>query len=168
MKYIYLDIETTGLMPWYDSRITCICAKTTQGDTFEEVGGTEADLIRKFVTWLKMRSNTDYEIITKNGKQFDIPFILTRSVKGNIDYNIVSFILEYEHFDMQLVTTKWISLGDWAKIYRLPINKTANGFQAIIMWDERRYADLLDYCKQDVLVLEQIHQMYSKLNGCNQ
>jgi DNA polymerase III epsilon subunit-like protein len=26
-KYIVLDIETTGLNPWYGDRITCICAK---------------------------------------------------------------------------------------------------------------------------------------------
>ena len=74
---IVVDIETTGLLPWYGDKVTCICARDSNGDTFSEVNEIESELLDKFIDWLSDKE--DYSWISFNGKQFDIPFIMTRS-----------------------------------------------------------------------------------------
>lgn len=167
MNYIAIDIETTGLMPYYDSQITCICAKDSHGEEFAEVGCDEVDIIKRFLGWLIVRDKGEYMLISKNGKKFDIPFIIARCSKHSFDYKVYMPLLEYGHFDLQLITKKWVSLDDWAKMYCLPIGKLSNGFEAIKMFQERRFDDLVKYCRNDVIMLEQIYKLYKWMQNGN-
>src|SRR3990167_8361317 len=151
MKHIYFDIETTGLEPAYGSRITCICAKDEDGLLFSESKESERDIIKDFVDWLFTRDSKDYKLVSKNGRNFDVPFIFIRAATWEM-FNYVKAIERYLHFDLQAITHKWIGLDDMAKLYGLKTGKNGSGLFAIELWDQRRIPELLSYCKNDVEV----------------
>ena len=160
-KYLVLDIETTGLNPWYGCQITCICAKDSEGKKYDccvqkkDVDIGERNLIENFLNWVSNRM--DHKIITKNGKMFDIPFICTRSIiteaKG------YSGLLEMNHFDLQEITKKRVSLSDMATLFSCE-NKSGDGKKAIKLWFDCNYKELIKYCMQDVEVTEQVYKKY--------
>ena len=156
-KYIVLDIETTGLLPWYGDRITCICAKDSDGDKFTAIRKDERLLVESFLKWLATRNgNNDYLLITKNGKIFDIPFIMARMALMKELTETEKVILNYEHFDLQEVTTKRVSLNDMAKLLKCT-PKSGYGLKAIRLWKEKRYDELKAYCMQDVETTEEVY-----------
>lgn len=110
MAYVVFDIETTGLNPWYGDRVTCICAKDSNGDIFEIAGELEVDIISSFLSWLGERRG--YQLISKAGRSFDIPFLLTRLTIGfdNVDTFSHIMLINFSHFDLQEITNKWIGL----------------------------------------------------------
>ncbi len=166
--YVVFDIETTGLNPWYDDRITCISAKDDEGNWFSEVCNefkNERYCIRKFIFWL--REKEDKLLVTKNGKGFDIPFILSRLSKPSKRIDIIlvlalSVFKKEEHFDLQEITSKYISLKDMAKLFSCE-PKSGDGISAIKLWEEKRYDELKSYCEQDVNVTEQVYLKYKSL-----
>jgi uncharacterized protein YprB with RNaseH-like and TPR domain len=161
-KYIVMDVETTGLCAWYGDMITCICAKTDDGHEFKEAvqeENTEARLIEHFLTWVTLQGN-DVFLISKNGKGFDIPFIQTRMVKLHMPYT--EKLLNYKHLDLQLMTKKWMSLDDMAKLLNCE-RKNGNGIDAIFMFRNGEFKELIEYCMQDVNVTEQVYKKLKSL-----
>jgi uncharacterized protein YprB with RNaseH-like and TPR domain len=168
-KYVVLDIETTGLKSLYGDEVTCICAKDSDGKTFSEVNDEnelyEIDLINKFMAWLKDRNPKKFMMITKNGKMFDIPFIISRLAMNDVFYlNRGLALLKYEHFDLQEITPRRISLDDMAKLLCCE-NKSGTGKNAIKLWEEKNFVLLKAYCMQDVKVTEQVYLQYMKLKN---
>jgi len=102
----------------------------------------------------------DLVLSQKNGKGFDVPFILTRAVDfPDIFPDLRNKLLKTNHTDLQLLTKKWISLNDMAMLLGCPL-KVGTGFGAIKLYQEKRWDDLEGYCKSDVMITEQV---YSKL-----
>ncbi len=157
---IFLDIETTGLNPTYGNRITCICGKT-QTDEFKDLQIEEPILLNNFKDWLSNYSIEDYLLVTKNGKMFDIPFIMTRWSRNN-NWKDLEFLLEYEHFDLHEITKSRVSLDDMTRLYGIE-NKSASGLEAIKFWENKEYQKIIDYCWDDVLITEKIYNIYNKL-----
>ena len=160
MKYIVLDIETTGLNPWYGDQITCICAKAKDGRNTIQYKGmasdlTEKDLLNSFRSWFKIGGFKDYTLITKNGKHFDIPFILARLC---MHYNLGSLhnFIDIKHIDLQETTKKRISLQDMATLLGCT-PKSMTGLDAIKLWKDGHYEELQEYCWQDVLTTEECY-----------
>ena len=75
LPLLIFDIETTGLYPWEGDKVTCICAKTSEGREFKSASEDDAELIKDFNEWLKDLLVSDYVLVTKNGRRFDVPFI---------------------------------------------------------------------------------------------
>jgi len=169
-KYIVFDIETTGLNPWYNDRITCICAKDSEGNIFESSDQKETKIIDSFYSWLEKYRNGDHTLITKNGLGFDIPFILTRfqlyAIKGSCDNGSLK-LLDFEHFDLQTVTKKRVSLSDMAFMYNVE-NKSGDGKNAIKLWKNNKIKDLISYCHQDVFVTERVYLKWNELHLCEE
>lgn len=160
-KYICFDIETTGLNGWVD-KITCICAVDSEGKKFSDYNPNEKEMISNFLNWLNDRPKEEYFFISKNGKLFDIPFIMaTLAMKGPLD-NEHKKLLEYEHFDLQEITYKWIGLNDMAKLLKC---KTKNGLgkDAIKLAKEGKFDELIEYCMNDVYVTEAVYHKYKML-----
>ena len=165
-----LDIETTGLNPWYGDRITCTCAKTENGDSIKIVDRDESKILDKFTGWLcklKFYSNIDnYYFLTKNGKQFDIPFILTRFTilygLAKEDYDDTLDFLKCEHFDLQEVTSKRVSLQVMAELLNCT-PKSGTGSNAIKLWENKEYDKLKKYCMQDVLTTIEVFEKWKQL-----
>lgn len=84
-KHIIFDIETTGLVP-YRNIITCICARDNEGNIFSQHnnGKSEESLIKDFLIWVNQHE--DFQLISANGKSFDIPFLLIRAYINNISF----------------------------------------------------------------------------------
>ena len=153
-----MDIETTGLNPWYGDRITCICGKDSDGKRFGMVHQDELNIINQFLNWVLIdRESEDIFLVTKNGKQFDIPFIMARFTLncGLAPKDIELFLLIYDHFDLQEITRKRISLQAMAELLGCT-PKSGTGMNAIKLWDEGRYDELKEYCAQDVDTTEEV------------
>ena len=167
---IVVDIETTGLLPWYGDKVTCICARDSNGDTFSEVNEIESELLDKFIDWLSDKE--DYSWISFNGKQFDIPFIMTRSCLefglSDDDLKCSYHFLKWNHIDLheelRKLTGKRISLDTAAKLMGCD-SKSGKGKDAIELWRQGRFDELKAYCMQDVEVTWQVYYKYKKLEG---
>lgn len=158
-KYIVLDIETTGLNPWYGDKVTCICAKDSEGKKHNSITtteyGSERDSIRSFTKWIRGHDTWEhYILITKNGKLFDVPFILTREELLERDAQRIIFRLK--HIDLHEVTKKPVSLSEMATLLGCQ-QKTGDGKNAIQLWKDGKYQELQDYCMNDVEVTEQVY-----------
>jgi len=150
LKYICLDIETTGLMPWYGHRVTTICAETEDGEEFALCDSEESTIIQEFYTWLSF-SSTEYFLLTKNGKQFDIPFYLARAAQNFEAEDFLALmetVLSYAHHDLQYVTKNWIKLE--AMAYLLGVGLKKGKDNPITLWANNQHADLIEHCKTDV------------------
>jgi len=162
---VVFDIEATGLTPWYGDRVTCICARDSQGKEFKEVGEEERKLIQSFLKWLRIRTPEEYLLVTKNGLQFDVPFLLARlALTGALNRETGLFLLDYEHFDLHLLTDKWVTLSDMAKLLKCS-PKSGSGLQAIRFWKKRNFAKLKSYCMQDVITTEEVFLKWRGLGG---
>src|SRR6056297_2069835 len=141
---LVLDIETTGLHPWYGDRITCMCAKEiVTGDKFLLCNEDESHILRQFIDFLRKYKHSETMLITANGTDFDIPFILTRITVNKLNIIVpddhITYISKLLHFDIDNdITKKRISLNDIAALYGLG-KKTANGLQAIEWWKNKEY-----------------------------
>lgn len=161
-KTITWDLETSGLNPWYNNCITCICAKDSEGESFSWTieNHTEEILIKEFIMWIRDREH--FTLITKNGKGFDIPFILSRVIQLGLHYEDYSFLLNMRHIDLHLITKKWISLDDMAKLLGVK-SKIGTGLDAIKYYNEKSWEELKDYCMNDVRVTKEVYRKLKEL-----
>lgn len=156
-NYIVFDIETTGLEPWRASKVTCICAKDSDGNVFSEVGASETRIIDRFIKWLDDYEANEWLLVTKGGDHFDIPFICARQIRISHDDKRPPFpLLSFRHFDLsKKLKNKYISLQDMATILGIP-GKLGTGLGAISLFNEGKYDELKKYCLQDVELTEYI------------
>ena len=166
--YIILDIETLGFTPLYYDKVTCVCAKDSDGKTFAKITKSNDDegyLIQNFLNWLSKRPHEKYFLVTANGKQFDIPFLFIRYALrfGYDPLNDLPMIL-YEHLDLQEVTSKKVSLQCMAELLGCT-PKSGTGSNAIKLWKEGRYKELKNYCQQDVLTTEEVFLKWKALHN---
>lgn len=157
MGYIVFDIETTGLNPAFDSIVTCICAKDSEGNIFIDnlANKTETQLINTFLDWLRAEMENNPLMVTCNGIEFDIPFILLRCLKLGI--NPLGLFDVFKQFDIQRVTFKKISLKDMGTLLKCNFLKKESGIDAIKLYQEESFRDLIKYCMNDVNLTEEIY-----------
>lgn len=163
-KYIVFDIETTGLLPWEQDKITCICAKTSDGTTFSKslkkqvMKADDGLLIKDFMDFLdKYPASKGYKLITQYGKGFDIPFILSRLAQQTDHFfdTTLKKIKGYKHLDLKDIDRS--SLKDKAERLNIGITKNGNGKSAIELAKKGKWRELKDYCMQDVEVTERVY-----------
>lgn len=168
--YTAFDIETSNLCP-YQSGITCIVAINEKGQVFKEhvprfnhsnfaTPYDEFKLIRSFMRFLYTQTFTT--LITFNGKNFDIPFLLSRMTEClNFVPQEYIDLKKYKHIDLADTTTYHTKLHSYAEILGVEA-KSGTGFEAISLWKHGQYEELKDYCEQDVRVTIAV---YKKLLG---
>lgn len=161
---IFLDLETEGLSPWFDQKITCICAKDSQNNIFQQSlkDQEENDLIKNFINWILERK--DHTLVFHNGISFDIPFLLTRAVINGFSIPKIDFITRMNYFDTIKIVYKWFKLDELATLYGIK-NKTGNGKLAIQQYQNGDFESLENYCMNDVEITEQVYNTYLKLNN---
>jgi DNA polymerase III epsilon subunit-like protein len=160
--YIVFDIETTGLRAC-ESRITCICAKSSKGDWFKDAELNEVSILKNFNEWLEKRKIDKF--ISANGKDFDVPFILMRSYILNIPFNndFYNLSLKKNHFDIiNDITDKKISLNNLARLYGLNL-KSGNGLNAIDLFNKKDFNALIHYCSNDVRLTEKVFLAFQRV-----
>jgi len=170
--YTAFDLETCSLSPFHGG-ITCIVAINEKGDVFKEYiprvlytnFGSPFDefkLIRSFMRFLYKQTFTT--LLTFNGKNFDIPFLLTRMVElmNNCPQEYLD-LKKYRHLDIAETTTYHTKLHSYAEILNVPA-KSGTGLQAISLWKKEKYKELVDYCEQDVKVTINVYKKLLELN----
>ena len=166
---IFLDIETTGLNPWFGDKVTCICAKTLDNQRiFRECSNDEFKLLNNFDDWINQQSDYDL-LVHANGKEFDIPFLCARMLLLGFSPSwSVRLLTHMRQFDLCTDITYGeygkISLNKLAKIYNVP-QKTAKGTDAIKWFKQSEYQKIEDYCYSDVLVTEAVYLKFLELNN---
>ena len=153
----YLDIETTGLSPWY-CEITVIGIHLCNGAearSVQLVGDEISD-----VSLMEALEGVDV-IYTYNGSRFDIPFISRRL---GIDLAQI-----FPHRDLMYDCWRNNLRGGFKAVERqLGIYrrlKEMNGYQAVRLWwryvndyDENALAILLEYNREDVVNLKTLKE----------
>lgn len=165
-EWIVFDIETLGLDPIHE-QVTTICAIDDNMEKFEMIAHTEKEeisVLSSFITWMLERPQK--VLVSKNGKRFDVPYIIMRTVMSGFHDGLHKQIMIFKdrkHIDIQELTRKWISLEDMATLMRLGSSKTMTGLQAISIWRsanklweqgekeraERLFSSIVDYCTRD-------------------
>lgn len=188
MVEISFDIETTGLHPWQGDRVTAITAVNVDDYSIvfkgftdnlrvedeADIDSNEADLIRDFLLELErtFSKHGDLHLVTKNGRKFDINFLMARysllfnDSNGNIKNGYYPILINDEvgHSDLHDITSKWVSLDDMARMYNLPL-KTGSGKGAIQLWKDHEFADLVSYCLNDSILTAKVYKQYKALGG---
>ena len=174
MNELYLDIETTGLNPYYD-RVTCIGFAFEDDKTIGIIAENEKDILEKFD---ELTKNLEInKVVTWNGDNFDIPFLKVRAKKHNIEFVCgkemsvdarklfpkFSFPYTEQGFFTKVVKVKERepSLNETAEFFNIP-GKLRYGKCAIKLFYKHDWDDLINYCKRDVSILRSI---YKKLKG---
>lgn len=167
-SYLVLDIETTGLSPLYGDEITTICMKYVDGNKkkFYRLVNTDGEikLLNQFID-ATTKINPDL-IITKNGMQFDIPFIYERIARiiPFADSCVPNYFLDKDkQIDLQKIIGKRLTLDELATLYCTKRKKTGTGSNAITLYKERKLKELVKYCMDDVLLTEEIYLKYKML-----
>ncbi len=163
MKYVSFDIETTGLRAAEGCRVTCISAKDSEGNWFCNASYNEVELLNSFLDWL---NNKEFDLlISANGRDFDIPFLLIRAFAIGITFFRCAVLIAKKHFDIiNDITAYRISLDNLARLYKFPL-KTGNGYTAVNLYNDKRILELKDYCKNDVALTEKIYLKYMEMKN---
>jgi len=149
----YLDIETTGLSPWY-CEITVVGIHLCNGEDIESIQLVGEDVTADNL--LKVLQGVDV-IYTYNGSRFDLPFIYCR-LGVNLARLFIHRDLMYDCWRNNLYggfKAVERQLGIYRKLTEI------NGYEAVRLW--WRYIDyfdldalntLLEYNREDVLNLK--------------
>ncbi len=125
MKPITLDIETSGLDP-ITEMVIAIGYRVGNSKTkviFSEKPENEKETIEQFINFIKEQNPEKVVLVTFRGKNFDVPFLILRAIKYDID---PTPLLALKHVDvheiLKSLTGKSISLdavrefiGSWRK-----------------------------------------------------
>jgi uncharacterized protein YprB with RNaseH-like and TPR domain len=154
----YLDIETTGLSPFYGYVTVVGIYRVNGGECeFVQLVGEEIT-VEKILAALK---DVD-TIYTYNGSRFDLPFIGVSLGVDLCDY--------FEHKDLMFDCWRNHLKGGLKAVERtLGIRREltdVDGYQAVILWrryhsygDEDALTTLLAYIREDVINLKTLRQL---------
>lgn len=120
-------------------------------------------MLKTFLDTIREFKPNKYFLLTKNGKEFDLTFILARlALQTDLNKHTGLFLLEYYHFDLQIVTKKRISLDTMAQVLGCT-PKSGKGKNAIKLWNEKKYKELKEYNSQDFDTTEEVFLKWKRL-----
>jgi len=119
----------------------------------------------KILSELWMMLEDQPEIVTFNGKSFDLPYIIRRSwycgVKPTRGYDTHRYYSK-THFDLRLIladgdTHAKGKLSDYAKL-KLGVDMDTKGSEVQALWDDGKIKEIVDHCEQDTLITWQLFE----------
>lgn len=159
MKKQYIDIETTGLSK-YQSKVTVVGIYSGD-EVIQLVNGI--DLTEDSLDQIIKKAKN---IVTFNGKRFDIPFL--KSKYPNIDFH------KAEHHDLMYSCWKLGWKGGLKAVERrLNISRDSgitDGLEAVRLWKryqngcEESLKKLLEYNKEDIVNLKHLEKVIEEKN----
>ena len=167
---IYLDIETMGLNAYLD-RVTCIGLVEEDGTETAICGQDERQMLNAFAHFMDEREGE--EIVTWNGKGFDVPFIMVRILVQRV----VPPEDAHQHEDLKELFPKFQftdrngyrrwrqpGLGELAETLGLGA-KTKHGSEAPALFLEGKFEELQKYCLQDAHLVRALHARLREYRG---
>lgn len=147
MNYIF-DIETNGLEPVKENhRVTCITLMRGE-NILTYACEDEKEILEQF--WLKLED--DDALINFNGDEFDIPFIITRSLINNVPIKRVRSIdlrKLVNGFKFNFDKFKSGSLDKWGTLLGQK-EKLENGLVVVGAFNRRDWDTVIKHCVYDV------------------
>jgi DNA polymerase elongation subunit (family B) len=141
-------------------------------EKFEENGvvyesGMEKEILEKFWEWVK---NYD-QIITFNGRAFDVPFLLIRSAINKIrpSKNLMGYRFDYKsHCDLleQLTfygITRKFNLDFYAKSFGIKSSKDEgiDGSMVGDLYKQKKYKEIARYCARDIFTTKELYNYWN-------
>lgn len=153
----YVYYESDEKSDWQDDE------KTTQ---FR--GMSEKEMLERF--WEVIRISD--QVITFNGRNFDIPFMMMRSAKLGVKpskdlmgyrYSITNHIDLLEQFTFYGVTRKF-NLDFYCHGFGIqtPKSKEVSGNEVKRLYDEGRVKDIAVYCGKDIYATYQLYKIWDE------
>jgi len=153
----YLDIETTGLSPWY-SEITVVGMHLCNGDDTRFTQLVGRDITAQSILDALRRVGILY---TYNGSRFDLPFTYCR-----LGINLAQL---FAHHDLMYDCWRNNLYGGFKSVEKqLGIPRQLNGIgglEAVMLWwryqnsgDQNALATLLKYIEEDVVNLKALRE----------
>lgn len=155
MKVLTFDIETTntfdevGSSNPADLDLAVVCVHDSYTDRITHYFKEDLGKLWPLIEEASM-------LVSYNGDHFDIP-LLNKYYAGDLN-NIKSLDLMKE---VKNVIGRRVKLDDIATA-TLGESKSADGLQSIIWWRQGKIADVVSYCKQDVLVTRKVYDFAMK------
>ena len=177
MKRLFFDIETSqGLyLSWSsgkvfippenvveEPRIICICWKWEGDDTLHDLTWdmqrNDKKMLLKFMGILTKAD----EVVAHNGEHFDI-----RWLRAQCMYHGIAMPPEVTTLDTLLTSRRGLRLDSYrlaqlARRHKLPAKKAlpSNTWRKVFLDNDREaLQEMVDYCKQDVVVLENYYKL---------
>ncbi len=179
MDYFYVDIETVPfdqekylsleeeerkkLLNPIDSRIVAIGVKKNTLVESILMGDDEASLLREFWSLLERKTGTNaqpYRIVGFNIKDFDLPFLVTRSFILNV--TIVPFLLK-DVIDIreQISAYKYGptrgKLKEFAALLNIPVMEDIDGSQVAERYWKGEMEKIQTYLRKDLEITQKMH-----------
>ena len=178
IKRLFFDIETSPVFGWFwrtgkqyvnyqqvlqDKRIICISYKWQYEDevhTLKWNKGNDKKLLKKFI---KILGEAD-EIVAHNGDRYDIKEIRTRAIQeGELMFP------KYRTFDTLKKARKYFNfhsnkldyLGEVLDVGRKLDHEGIKLWLAVCDGDEFALKKMIEYCEQDVILLEDVFHVLS-------
>jgi len=168
------EVVTIGMLnPDTGKGVVLFQSKEDKIENFEENGlayetGSERDILEKFWDMVK----TYDQIITFNGRGFDIPYLMTRSAinKVRTSRNFMGYRYNpREHCDlMEQLTfygaTRKFNLDFYAKSFGIKSSKDEGIDGSMIgeLYKEKKYLDVARYCARDLQTTMELHGYWDK------
>lgn len=189
MNYLFLDIETVpqevenndiknylmdkqiskemrAFNPNY-SKIIVICIKQLGKET-KTIEGNEKEMLTQL--WEILENQTDKTtIVTHNGYQFDVPFIILRSIINGVNIPVIintsKWQMEFSnHFDTMQFFSQYgaftnMRLTILAKMHNIETpGEGVSGADVERLFREGKIDTIKQHCKEDVILLEKVFQ----------
>jgi predicted PolB exonuclease-like 3'-5' exonuclease len=163
------DLEQAGLH-WWTGKIICIgCYDMLSNTEWFFYGDDEQKILVDFFTLLETNSYTN--IIGKSSSDFDIPFIIGRTLRHNIGLPTILRRTNLDDvnkmFSFSKTSSQISSLANYA--WGLEIEgKLGHGSQVQTMYnlamlgDNKQWQDIANYCKRDVMIVVEMVNRYYK------
>jgi len=139
-----------------------------QENGFSFEAGTERDILDKF--WQAVKSYD--QIITFNGRTFDIPFLMLRSAVNSIriSRNLMGYRYDFKkHCDLleQLTfygATRKYSLDFYAKSFGISSSKDGGTDGSMIsdLYKEGKYLEVARYCSRDLFTTKELYERWEQ------
>lgn len=176
MKRLFFDIETSPCIGWFwrpsyrtrlsydnvieDAKIICISYKWQDEDKVYTLNwGKQKDdkkMIKKFVSIMEKAD----EIVGHNGDRFDIPWIRTRALYHGIE-NVPRWktldTLKSVRSNLKLPSNRLDAIGRYFGLGE-KIKVDGELWKNIVFEDGSRMDEMIDYCEQDVLLLQAVYE----------
>jgi len=168
------EVVTIGMLnPDTGKGVVLFQNKGESMEDFEEGGllyeaGTEKEILEKFWDMVKVYK----QVITFNGRGFDIPFLMMRSAinEARVSRNFMGYRYNpKEHCDlMEQLTfygaTRKFSLDFYAKSFGIKSSKDAgiDGSMISELYKEKKYLEVARYCARDLQTTKELHAYWDK------
>ena len=161
---ICFDLETTGLSNLKD-RIIAIGIKTDSEElviTYKQ----EKRMLEEF--WAYLRKFNNIKLITFNGAEFDVPFLIVRSLKHNI---LIVKINRYDHLDLKIALSNGFrykkgKLEEFSKLIKYkPKYNGYKGEHIPLLWKNKQLDELKEYVMQDARMTYFLFKRLKEINA---